>query len=774
MTTLHKSICQVILNSLTSEIGLREARPRTRNRKLPPPLVDALAMRRNLEKLWKTKQSGLESIHQCRRTEAMAREVAASEQSFLAQKRLVADLFQQFHVAKRSVILKDCKGNTHKARKNFWAHVSDKCKQSSDISAVISPTSGVLKCERDEIISEVEEHLISVFNGSFNKVPHGPNDDAQSVHTSEHSYSLNQHRLLPNIDGSATVDKDPAGWINKDFTDKEVLKIVKQLNNCRAQGWDRIPNEALKYAPPEFISFITMLFNMVKSSGKIPPGWNRGRVVLVHKRGLRETLGNYRPLTVIICISGLYSKVLNDRLTRVVEEHLILGEIQNGFRKERCGSDNIFVLDTLMWKAKYLRKKIHMGFVDISKAYDSVNRAKLWARLKAMGFDGAFLDSLKALYTDDSIVCEVNGLTTRPIYLQRGLRQGCSLSPMLFALYIADLGSSLHSSNLGFQLGSLVISSLLFADDIVLIAKTAADLLVLLSIVQEQCSSLKLVISTEKSEIISPTDAEWQLFDDQRAPILSLKQVVSYKYLGTTTFGSMYQTSLNKQKQSIATAGKYKGSCIYVSKNGPDTAEVALCTWSNVGIPAILTGCEMIPFSENTLTSIERIQAQVAKFVLGVSVSTPNICAQTELGLKPFRQLLWEHQLKFFFRVLTLPSSRWVRVALDEHLSGRWTSPYYAYICQLRSKLELFTVPQSRKILMSHISERFIGNLNSTVRDLNLPALGLVKSLKCSSYVCESPYSSVIAAFKLILVTVHHERATRGNPCVLSASSRLL
>ena len=116
-----------------------------------------------------------------------------------------------------------------------------------------------------------------------------------------------------------------------------------------------------------------------------------------------------------------------------------------------------------------------------------------------------------------------------------------------------------------------------------------------------------------------------------------------------------------------------RGPCIYVSKNGPDTAEVALCTWSNVGIPAILTGCEMIPFSDNTLTSIERIQAQVAKFVLGVSVSTPNICAQTELGLKPFRQLLWEHQLKFFFRVLTLPSSRWVRVALDEHLSGRWT-----------------------------------------------------------------------------------------------------
>ena len=747
-TALHNSICQLLLNSLTSEIGLRESRSRPKNRKLPPSLVSALNERRNLEKLWKTQQSELENLHLSRRTEKMVRDIAASEQSFLTQKRAVSDLFQQFYAAKRSVVLEDCKGNSQKARRNFWAHVSNKCKQSSDISAVISPTSGVLKCEREEIISEVENHLISVFNGSFTKVAQDVRTD-QPIHSSEHSYSQNLHKVLPNIDGSATLDKDPSGWLSRDFEDKEVLKIVKQLNNCRAQGWDRIPNEAIKYAPPELITFITMLFNMVKSSGKVPQEWKRGRVVLIHKRGLREVLGNYRPLTVIICISGLYSKVLNARLTCVVEEQRILGEIQNGFRRERCGSDNIFVLDTLLWKARYLRRSVHMAFVDISKAYDSVNRAKLWARLKAMGFGGAFLESLKALYTDDSIVCEVNGLTTRPVYLQTGLRQGCSLSPILFALYISDLGSSLHSSGLGFQLGSVVISSLLFADDIALLAKTAADLLTLLNIVHEQCSSLKLVISTDKSQIVSPTNTEWQLFDDQRAPILSLKQVVSYKYLGTTTFGSMYRTSLNKQKQCIATAGKYKGSCIYVSKNGPDTAAVALCTWSNIGIPAILTGCEMIPFSENSILSIERIQAQIAKFILGVTVSTANICAQTELGLKPFRQLLWEHQLKFFFRVLTLPSSRWVRVALEEHLSGRWSSPYYSYICQLRSNLQLFIVPQSRKILMSHISEKFLMNLNSTVKSLELPALGLVKSLKCSSYVCESSYSSVIAAFKL-------------------------
>ena len=77
---------------------------------------------------------------------------------------------------------------------------------------------------------------------------------------------------------------------------------------------------------------------------------------------------------MLVSLSGFYSKVLNDRLIEVVETNNLLGEIQNGFRKGRCGSDNMFVLNTILWKAKALRQKVHLGFVDVAKAYDSVNR----------------------------------------------------------------------------------------------------------------------------------------------------------------------------------------------------------------------------------------------------------------------------------------------------------------------------------------------------------------------------------------------------------------
>ena len=115
--------------------------------------------------------------------------------------------------------------------------------------------------------------------------------------------------------------------------------IVNALGNGKAAGHDFIINEALKEAPEAFIALLTKLFNMVKSRGRIPRSWSRGQVVLIHKKGPVSDINNYRPLTVLTCMCATYSKVLNARLTEVVEKHKLLGEVQNGFRKDRSCVD---------------------------------------------------------------------------------------------------------------------------------------------------------------------------------------------------------------------------------------------------------------------------------------------------------------------------------------------------------------------------------------------------------------------------------------------------
>ena len=155
----------------------------------------------------------------------------------------------------------------------------------------------------------------------------------------------------------------------------------------------------------------------------------------------------------------------------------------------------------------------------------------------------------------------------------------------------------------------------------------------------------------------------------------------------------------------MSKAYKYKGSCIYISKEGPDVVQMVLATWRNIALPSILYGTEMIPFSETTLLEIEKVQNQVAKFALGVSIGCAGICAQLDLGMKPFRQVLYEHQLKFYLRVLRLPDSWWVRQALEEHLSCKWNSPYLTYIRDIRNLMGIHELPMREKVLVSCINE---------------------------------------------------------------------
>ena len=90
--------------------------------------------------------------------------------------------------------------------------------------------------------------------------------------------------------------------------------------------------------------------------------------------------------------------------------------------------------------------------VEDEGAVDSVDRSKLWQVLGSKGLQGDFLRSLQRLYDNDFVVTEVAGVSTKPVYLGRGLRQGCSLSPILFALYIADMSWDISLSLLGVKL----------------------------------------------------------------------------------------------------------------------------------------------------------------------------------------------------------------------------------------------------------------------------------------------------------------------------------
>ena len=487
-TSVHNfasSVSSLIHRSMLETIGLKTKSLFREPHTLPPEILAQIGKRRILSKNWKILQKqhqrDLASIPSAAPTQTLGEAFKNLENQNIKVKNLISD----YHIKERNINIESCKGNSKSSIKKFWSFVTNKEKKSSHIKSLYSENSGVLKCSVDEILQETVQYVQNLFEGQFLPFSEKTNLKQPVFSTTDHNYSVNFSNTPPppnpgkennsdhiysapappclvSFDESKTCETDPIGFLNADFNFEEIKYAISLLKRDKARGWDDIPNECLKYTSPKFQTIITELFNMIKNSDDLPYGWNHGRLVLIHKRGPVEMIINYRPLTVNISLSGLYSRVLNDRLSCVVESHNLLGEIQSVFRKGRSGADNNFVLNTIMWKAKAEGKEVHKAYIDIHKAYDSVNRKKLWAKLRSLQFGEQFVKCIENLHHDDCIRTEHNGFKSRPIYLARGVRQGCSLSPLLFAIYLSDMSHDLTNSTNGFMLTGTCISALFF------------------------------------------------------------------------------------------------------------------------------------------------------------------------------------------------------------------------------------------------------------------------------------------------------------------------
>ena len=583
---------EALFESVKEEIGTTFAGG-CQSKRYPRRILELMEISKQRKTVWRELRS---EVSRHPDVMDMRIKMMRAEVDFNSQESILAEETKRFWVKERNETISKLAEGTIESGKLFWRFVKDNDRKSTVFRTVEDVRTGDM-VEGEKIKEVVEEFLRTLFDGSFSEVTGRVVEEGD-------------------LEGdNVEEDESDDDYVNidleKDITEKEVEDMVKELKNNKAVGVDRIPAEALKNGTPLMIKKLTRLFNLVKMAGTAPDCWKIGKVVLIFKKGEKTDLANYHPLTVLPVVCGLYSRVMNQRLSQAVEERMLLGEIQQGFRKGRCGSDNSFILNTILMKAGAKGQKVHLAFLDLMKAYDMVSRRVLWQKMVKMGFGGTFLGGLQALYDGDSVVTEINGRISNPVFLGRGLRQGCSLSPCLFALYMVEWGKELEKKNVGFKVGSVVISALFFADDVLLISRTPQGLNRLLQVSTRQCKMMRMRISTKKSQVISPMRDTWDLRDDEGNVVDSLEKVLSYKYLGVDSFNTMRRTSNFKQRKCIITARKYRGATKYLSRRGPDAVSLARCSWTCVAVPALTFGTEFVTFSQATFDSLDTDLTQI-------------------------------------------------------------------------------------------------------------------------------------------------------------------
>ena len=206
---------------------------------------------------------------------------------------------------------------------------------------------------------------------------------------------------------------------------------------------------------------------------------------------------------------------------------------------------------------------------------------------------------------------------------------------------------------------------------------------------------------------------------------------------------STFKSGKAMMKRATSLASSYRGACIRIADDGPDIVDLAKTLWMNVAMPSLLFGCETISFTKQSINEISRQQSCVGKFNLGLPSCAPNISSSVILGLKPFKELLYSAQLKFYVRLSNQPNDRWSKDAFLDNICGDWPSPYIKMLGEIKQEVGMFKWPVSNRHVDIVLSHHFLEETNAEIRRLELPALVPLAKRQRMSHVNESVESQV-------------------------------
>ena len=249
-------------------------------------------------------------------------------------------------------------------------------------------------------------------------------------------------------------NKNPHSFFISPSVPYEISDIIDQFKTGKSIGPNSIPMKLFKILSPYVSSPLSLIINESFQTGVFPTKMKQAKVIPLFKKGCSVTSSNYRPISLLSVFSKIIEKLMYKRLYNFLELHEVLYNLQFGFRASHS-IDHALISLTESIKNTLDNKKYGCGiFIDLQKAFDTVNHQILLSKLEHYGIRGTALAWFSSYLCNRSQYVSVNGHNSNCLNITCGVPQGSVLGPLLFLIYINDLPNS--STKLTFYL---------FADD---------------------------------------------------------------------------------------------------------------------------------------------------------------------------------------------------------------------------------------------------------------------------------------------------------------------
>ena len=453
---------------------------------------------------------------------------------------------------------------------------------------------------------------------------------------------------------------------NMFFDEKTIFDLLIKTNVNKAAGPDKMDSKLMKYCARGLSKPLTIIFNRIFKTGKIPDKWKLANVVPILKKGDKSSVTNYRPIS----LTSLPMKVLEYCIKNLLLQQCsdLIRDVQHGFSIEKSCLTQLLPLIDKISVAMNNKSRIDVIYFDFAKAFDSVSHDLILYKLKnKYGIDGLLLNFLKNYLINRKQQVVINGSLSDPLRVSSGVPQGSILGPLLFILFIDDIFDEVSKGT----------NIELYADDTKIWREIICDkdqfnlqqdinklhewsIKNLMNFHPEKCKAM--AITNKCRDYVLPFYEFWYQLDNKLLSYVDNEKdlgVVFNHKLSWTNHCNMVVHKANNQFNLL------RRTCYFI--NNPKQRRALYLTL----VRSLFEHCCQIwsPQNPTSLIMFEKLQKRAVKWILKEQHDSYSdfifLKKQKELDILPMRYKFLFADLVMFYRII----SNDIKIELPHHIS---------------------------------------------------------------------------------------------------------